>query len=122
MIVNEPLNKLRKIKDNRNPKILIVDDIAMCGGKTGNMFGWKTHTGETIIEPDIFTMGKGFTAGYFPLSATLMSEKVFEYVQHVPFVHGFTYSFSLSGIYSVLEYMDVLEKENILSKHNGCWQ
>jgi len=27
MIVNEPLNKLRKIKDNRNPKILIVDDI-----------------------------------------------------------------------------------------------
>jgi len=27
MIVNEPINKLRKIKDNRNPKILIVDDI-----------------------------------------------------------------------------------------------
>lgn len=111
-------SKLRQVCTD-NDVILIVDDIAMCGGKTGNMFGWKTHTGEIIIEPDIFTMGKGFTAGYFPLSATLMSEKVFEYVQHVPFVHGFTYSFSLSGIYSVLEYMDVLEKENILSNYEN---
>lgn len=107
-------SKLKQVcKDN--DVVLIVDDIAMCGGKTGNFFGWKDHNGQTIIEPDIFTIGKGFTAGYFPLSATLVSEHIFNVVQHIPLVHGFTYSFALSGIYSVLEYLRILEEENILS-------
>lgn len=92
--------------------VLIVDDIAMCGGKTGSFFGWTD-----IVEPDIFTMGKALTGGYFPLSATMVSEKIFNKVQHYPFCHGFSYSFSLSGIYSTLAYLDVLEKEQILDNH-----
>jgi len=32
--------------------------------------------------------------------------------------HGFSYSFSLSGIYSTLAYLDILEKENILENHS----
>lgn len=92
--------------------VLIVDDIAMCGGKTGTFFGW---TG--VIEPDIFTAGKAFTGGYFPLSATLVNEKIFNRMKDLPFCHGFSYSFSLSGIYSALAYLDVLEKENILLEH-----
>lgn len=94
--------------------VLIVDDIAMCGGKTGSFFGW---TG--VVEPDIFTMGKALTGGYFPLSATMVSEKVFEVVKDTVFCHGFSYSFSLSGIYSTLAYLDVLEKEKILDNHNN---
>lgn len=89
--------------------VLIVDDIAMCGGKTGSFFGW---TG--IVEPDIFTMGKALTGGYFPLSATMVSEKIFDQVKDTVFCHGFSYSFSLSGIYSTLAYLDVLEKEQLL--------
>lgn len=112
-ISKEFWTKLRSICTD-NDVVLIVDDIAMCGGKTGNMFGWKDHNGNVMIQPDIFTMGKGFTAGYFPLSATLVGENIFNVVQHIPLVHGFTYSFSLSGIYSVLEYMRVLDKEKIL--------
>lgn len=96
-----------------NNIVLIVDDIAMCGGKTGTFFGW---TG--VVEPDIFTMGKALTGGYYPLSATLVSSKIFEVMKHVPFCHGFSYSFSLSGIYSTLAYLDVLENERILDNHN----
>ena len=81
----------------------------MCGGKTGSFFGWSG-----VVQPDIFTMGKALTSGYFPLSATLVNEKIFDVVKETVFCHGFSYSFSLSGIYSTLAYLDVLEREQIL--------
>jgi adenosylmethionine-8-amino-7-oxononanoate aminotransferase len=97
----------------RKDIVLIVDDIAMCGGKTGSFFGW---TG--IVEPDIFTMGKALTGGYFPLSATMVSEKVYSKMKNNLWPHGFSYSFNLSGIYSTLAYLDVLEQEHIFEKHD----
>jgi adenosylmethionine-8-amino-7-oxononanoate aminotransferase len=102
---------LREICTRKNI-VLIVDDIAMCGGKTGSFFGW---TG--VVEPDIFTMGKALTGGYFPLSATLVSDKIFNVIKETVFCHGFSYSFSLSGIYSTLAYLDVLEQEQTLENH-----
>lgn len=102
---------LRKICTDKDI-VLIVDDIAMCGGKTGTFFGW---TG--LVEPDIFTMGKALTGGYFPLSATLVNEKIYNKMKDNLWPHGFSYSFNLSGIYSTLAYLDVLEKENILEKN-----
>jgi adenosylmethionine-8-amino-7-oxononanoate aminotransferase len=101
---------LRKICTDKNI-VLIVDDIAMCGGKTGTFFGF---TG--IVEPDIFCMGKAFTSGYFPLSATMVGEKIFNSMKDIPFCHGFSYSFSLSGIYSTLAYLDVIENEHLFDK------
>jgi adenosylmethionine-8-amino-7-oxononanoate aminotransferase len=98
---------LRKICTDKN-LVLIVDDIAMCGGKTGTFFGW---TG--MVEPDIFTMGKALTGGYFPLSATLVNERIYDVIKEKLWVHGFSYSFSLSGIYSTLAYLDIIENEKI---------
>ena len=98
---------LRKICTDKNI-VLIVDDIAMCGGKTGTFFGWSG-----IVEPDIFTMGKALTGGYFPLSATLVNDRIYNVMKDKLWVHGFSYSFSLSGIYSTLAYLDIIERENI---------
>jgi adenosylmethionine-8-amino-7-oxononanoate aminotransferase len=94
--------------------LLIVDDIAMCGGKTGSFFGFHKEA-----EPDIFCLGKGFTGGYYPLSACMVSPKVYKQTQHQMLMHGFTYSFSVSGIYSTLAYLDILEKENVLNNYNN---
>jgi adenosylmethionine-8-amino-7-oxononanoate aminotransferase len=91
--------------------VLIVDDIAMCGGKTGTFFGWQG-----VVQPDVFTMGKALSSGYFPLSATCLSEKIFNKIKDTMWAHGFSYSFSLSGIYSTLAYLDLLEREHLLAE------
>jgi adenosylmethionine-8-amino-7-oxononanoate aminotransferase len=102
---------LRKICTDKDI-VLIVDDIAMCGGKTGTFFGWTD-----VVTPDIFTMGKALTSGYFPLSATMVGEKIYNVVKETVFCHGFSYSFSLSGIYSTLAYLDVIEKEKLFDNY-----
>ena len=94
--------------------VFILDDIAMCGGKTGSFFGF-----DPSLEPDIFTMGKALTGGYFPLSATLVSDRVNEVVKHEFLGHGFTYTFSLSGIYSTLKYLEILEEENHFARYDS---
>ena len=86
----------------------------MCGGKTGSFFGFNAD-----LEPDIFTVGKALTGGYFPLSATLVNDRINEVVKHEFFGHGFTYTFSLSGIYSTIKYLEILETENLLVRHDS---
>lgn len=97
--------QLRKIcKDN--DVIFIIDDIAMSGGKTGNLFGFDLD-----LRPDMFCVGKAFSGGYYPLSACLIHSNVSDIIKHEFLAHGFTYSFSLSGIYSTLKYIELLENE-----------
>ena len=87
---------------------LIIDDIAMCGGKTGFFFGFNPKA-----EPDLVCVGKSFSGGYFPLSACMVKEEFFQSINDQFLAHGFTYSFSLSGIYSTLKYISILESEQI---------
>lgn len=104
--------KIYTIK-KQNDIIIIFDDIFIGGGKTGNFFGWKSL--DTFLQPDIFTMGKGITSGYFPLSITFYNEKIQKVIpENFKWYHGFTYSFSLSGILSTLKTLDILEKENFM--------
>jgi adenosylmethionine-8-amino-7-oxononanoate aminotransferase len=97
--------------------LFIVDDIAMCGGKTGSLFGF-----DLALDPDLFVIGKAFSGGYFPLSACLMSNTVYQQIDHEFFSHGFTYSFSLSGVYSTLKYLDILEEEHLYTNYPALLQ
>jgi adenosylmethionine-8-amino-7-oxononanoate aminotransferase len=111
---NEFWNKLTRIQQEHDV-ILIMDDIFMGGGKTGNYIGWK----HLPIKPDISTMGKAITAGTFPLSMVLYNEKIHNALpKNFKWDHGFTYNFSIPGILSALKYLDILEQEKILDQHD----
>jgi adenosylmethionine-8-amino-7-oxononanoate aminotransferase len=110
----EYFSKLRKLCDTYDV-LLVIDDIAMCGGKTGTTFGFEVFD----VKPDIFCLAKGITGGYFPLSITMINEKVSKIIKPQPFLHGFTYNPSISGIYSTTKYLQILEEENILQKHQS---
>ena len=73
--------------------LTIADEVAMGLGRTGKLFACD-HAGET---PDIMCLAKGLTGGYLPLSATVVTEAIFEEFQgdfgsERIFNHGHTFT------------------------------
>jgi adenosylmethionine-8-amino-7-oxononanoate aminotransferase len=81
--------RIREICDEHS-LILIVDEVMAGFGRTGRWFGFQ-HWG---IVPDVVTMGKGATSGYFPLSITAVRGEWVEAILNGSgnFVHGGTFS------------------------------
>tara|TARA_B110000211_G_scaffold233694_1_gene300645 strand:+ start:1800 stop:2897 length:1098 start_codon:yes stop_codon:yes gene_type:complete len=105
-------NKMKQLQ--AQGVVLILDDIFIGGGKTGSFVGWRNLP----VKPDIFTMGKAVTAGYFPLSITLYGDRIDQVLpDNFDWEHGFTYNYSLPGILSCFKYIDILHKEMPLDNH-----
>ncbi|MFC4272597.1 aminotransferase class III-fold pyridoxal phosphate-dependent enzyme [Sneathiella chungangensis] len=73
--------------------LLIADEVVTGFGRLGSMFG-SDHYG---IEADIITSAKGLTSAYAPLSASIVSDKVWKVLEQGtdqlgPIGHGWTYS------------------------------
>ena len=74
--------------------VLLVADEVICGfGRTGNYWGTETFD----MQPDIITCAKALSAAYMPISATLVSDAVFQPIAAEShrigtFGHGYTYS------------------------------
>jgi putrescine---pyruvate transaminase len=73
--------------------LFVVDEVITGFGRTGPMFAAE-HEG---LMPDLMTLAKGLTAGYAPMGATLVSDRVYDVIADgasdgAPFGHGFTYS------------------------------
>jgi 4-aminobutyrate--pyruvate transaminase len=73
--------------------ILLIADEVICGfGRTGNMWGSETFG----LAPDMITCAKALSAAMQPISALLVSEKVYQGMLAESrklgnFAHGFTY-------------------------------
>ncbi len=97
----------------REHDVLLIADEVVCGfGRLGSAFG-SLHYG---IEPDLMTLAKGLTSGYFPMSAALVSEAVWEVLgegsaAHGVFAHGHTTTAHPVGAAVALANLDVLEAE-----------
>jgi len=73
------------------------------------------------VSPDLLCLGKGMTAGYLPLAATLATEEIFaaflgEYKELKSFFHGHTYTGNPLGCSVALAGLDLFQKEKILEK------
>lgn len=73
--------------------LFIVDEVITGFGRTGPMFACE-HEG---LEPDFMTIAKGLTAGYSPMGAVLISDRIYQRLadaapEGVALGHGLTYS------------------------------
>ncbi len=95
--------------------LFIADEVATGFGRTGKMFACE-HDG---IKPDFMCLAKGITGGYLPLSATLVTEEIYnaflgDYGQFKAFFHGHTYSANPLACAAALANLDIFEKKNVL--------
>ena len=108
------LNELCKLCKS-NDILVIFDEIATGFGRLGTTFAF-----EQIEEnPDILVLGKGLTAGYMGMAATLATENIFDSFlmdKAHPFMHGPTFTGNALGCRIALESIRLFRNENCLEK------
>ena len=102
----------------RKYQVLLIADEVICGfGRTGNMFGSETYG----LRPDIITVAKALSSAYLPISATIVSDELYQAFAAQSeklgtFAHGFTYSAHPVCCAVALETLKIYEERNILAQ------
>lgn len=97
--------------------ILFIVDEVICGfGRTGNMFGCETFN----LQPDIMSVAKALSSSYLPISATLISQAIYDKVAEQSdevgvFAHGVTYSGHPICAAVALETLKIYQNDNIVA-------
>ena len=99
---------------NKYDVLLIADEVITGFGRTGNWFAAETYN----FRPDIMTIAKGLTSGYIPMSASIISEDIWQVLMNgTPevgaFAHGYTYSAHPVAAAAAMANLDIMERENL---------
>ncbi len=97
--------------------LLIADEVAVGFGRTGTMFACQ----QEAVTPDILCLGKGLTAGYLPMSATMVSEPIYQtflgdYASGRMFYHGHTYAGNPLAAAVALASLEVFRRDKVLEQ------
>ncbi len=102
--------------------LMIADEVVTGFGRTGEMFASPRFG----ITPDLMTVAKGITSAYVPLSASLVSEKVWNVIsaeseKHGVFGHGYTYSAHPVATAAALMNLDIIQEQDLVrgNKNKG---
>jgi L-2,4-diaminobutyrate transaminase len=100
----------------RHDVLLIADEVITGFGRLGRWFGSDVFG----IEADLITVAKGLTSGYVPLSACLVSERVWRVVADAGavagvFGHGYTYSSHPLAAAVAMTNLDLIEHEDLVA-------
>jgi L-2,4-diaminobutyrate transaminase len=101
----------------RHDVLMIADEVVTGFGRTGEQFGSQVFG----IEPDLMTVAKGITSAYIPLSACLVSEKVWDVLSsgqdtYGLFQHGYTYSAHPLAAATALTNLDIIERDGLVAQ------
>ncbi len=95
--------------------IYISDEVVTGFGRLGHMLA-----SEPVFDlvPDMITCAKGISSGYLPLSATMISDEIYEVLSSPSedgslFTHGFTYSGHPVCCAAGLKNIEIIEREGI---------
>ncbi|MFD1510169.1 aminotransferase class III-fold pyridoxal phosphate-dependent enzyme [Lacimonas salitolerans] len=100
---------------DRHDILLIADEVITGFGRTGQWFGSGTYG----LRPDIVSLAKGLTSAYFPMSASMISTRMWEVFANASektgaVMHGFTYSGHPVGAAIALANLDVMTREGMV--------
>ncbi|MGF6756630.1 aspartate aminotransferase family protein [Paraburkholderia sp. GAS42] len=109
--VREYFRKIRAVCD-RYGVLLILDEIMSGMGRTGHLYACD----EDGVAPDLLTIAKGLGAGYQPIGATLVSDRIYQTITGGSgfFQHGHTYIGHAVACAAALEVQRVIADDNLL--------
>ncbi|MDN6874267.1 aspartate aminotransferase family protein [Pseudomonas citronellolis] len=105
--------RVREICD-RHGVLLILDEV-MCGmGRTGSLFAAEQEG----ISADLITIAKGLGAGYQPIGATLVNERIHNAIAQGSgfFQHGHTYIGHATACAAALAVQKTIEERDLLAR------
>ncbi|MGY0057791.1 aminotransferase class III-fold pyridoxal phosphate-dependent enzyme [Streptomyces sp. LZ34] len=102
---------LRALAD-RYGFLLVADEVITAFGRLGEWFGGDRYG----ARPDIVTIAKGITAGYAPMGATLVGNRVTEVINRPGAVlnHGYTFAGHPLSAAIALRSLQIMERDRIL--------
>jgi 4-aminobutyrate aminotransferase len=95
---------------DRHGALLILDETAVCLGRTGRMFACECFDG----VPDILILGKGLGGGIFPLAA-IIAREAFNVAGDIALGH-YTHEKSPVACAAALAALDCIEEESLLQR------
>ena len=103
--------RVREVCD-RHGILLILDEV-MCGmGRTGTLYACE----QDGIAPDLLAIAKGLGAGYQPVGAVLVADRIFDAIRDGSgfFQHGHTYMGHPTACAAALAVQQVIERDGLL--------
>jgi len=99
----------------RHDVLLILDEVITGFGRTGKWFGMEHWD----IHPDLVSCAKGISSGYLPLSASAISDRVYDVLHDgipagLPFMFGLTYNNHPACCAAGLANLDIIEREGLV--------
>src|SRR5580704_3634312 len=105
--------RIREICD-RHGVLLILDEV-MCGmGRCGTRFAFEQEG----IVPDIVCVAKGLGAGYQPIGAMMVADRIVDAIREGTgfFQHGYTYIGHAAACAGALAVQKVIEKRDLVKR------
>ncbi|RDJ20061.1 aspartate aminotransferase family protein [Bosea caraganae] len=95
--------------------LFIADEVITGFGRTGNMFGTTTYG----LKADTLSCAKAITSAYFPLSAVMISEPIYEVLVDQSrkigtFGHGNTYAGHPVGCAIAVKTLEIYQRDDIV--------
>ena len=96
--------------------LLIADEVATGFGRTGTLFAVE----QCGVRPDLLCLGKGISGGYLALSATVVSNRVYEAflgpdLSDRTLYHGHSYSGNALASAVALRHLELLTDGSVLA-------
>ena len=117
MQLGDPAGLARLADTCRTREVLLIcDEVATGFGRTGTLFASE----QAGIRPDLMCLGKGLTAGYLPMSATVASGHVFDAflgpdLGTNTLYHGHSYGGNALAAAVALRHLELLDAWDVLT-------
>jgi adenosylmethionine-8-amino-7-oxononanoate aminotransferase len=97
----------------RHSALFIMDEVMSGMGRTGTLHAWEQEG----VVPDLQTVAKGLGAGYAPIGALLVNDRIVKQLEKGTggFQHSQTYQGHPVACAAALEVQKIVEEEDLLS-------